>query len=105
MKRSLLRPQAEDDLVARSHYYRSKSGDPLATRFFDAALSSLGPIEKMPGIGSLRIGELCEIRELRDWPVRGFPVRWLYFETETNLDVVRLIADTQDLLTILTGAE
>ena len=105
MKRALLRPQAENDLVARSQYCRSESGAALAERFYDAALASLRPIEKMPGIGSLRIGELCEIRGLRDWPVRGFPVPWLYFETATNLDVVRLSADTQDLLAILIAAE
>ena len=105
MKRSLLRPQAEDDLVARSQYYRSEGGAPLAERFFDAALAALRPIERMPGIGSLRIGELCDIRGLRDWPVRGFPVRWLYFEAATNLDIVRLLADTQDLIAILAKAE
>lgn len=105
MKRSLLRPQAEGDLVARTRYYRSESGPALAERFFNAALVSLRPIERMPGIGSLRIGELSDIPGLRDWPVQGFPVRWLYFETDTNLDVVRLIADTQDLLAILRAAE
>ena len=54
-----LRPLAEADLVERSEYYRSEGGDGLGERFFDAAIEALGDIERMPGAGSPRIGEMC----------------------------------------------
>lgn len=51
----------------------------------------------MPGIGSPVVGETCDIPRLRSSPVKGFPVHWYYFVGEDHLDVVRLLADAQDL--------
>ncbi len=41
MTRSTLRPQAEVDLVERTHYYRDEGGSDLAARFFDTAMTAL----------------------------------------------------------------
>ena len=101
MTRARLRPRAEADLVEHTRYYVRVGGRPLGERFFDAALAALRSIERRPGIGSPRLGELCDIPGLRAWPVKAFPVRWCYFATENHLDVVRLLADAQDLVTIL----
>jgi hypothetical protein len=46
-----------------------------------------------PGMGSPRLGQMCEIPRLRSWRVTGFPMHWLYFEAEDHLDVVRLLGD------------
>ena len=102
MKQAHLRPLAENDLVTRTRHYNKNSSPALGERFFDTALAALRPIQRMPGIGSPRIGELCDIPDLRDWPIPGFPVRWYYLETDTHLDIIRLLADTQDLQSILT---
>lgn len=101
MKSIQLRPLAADDLVTRAHYYRDQGGHVLAQRFFETALKSLRSIERQPGLGSSRIGELCEMPTLRAWPVAGFPVRWFYLERTDHVDVVRLLGDAQDLVTIL----
>ena len=97
----LLRPSAEADLIERTHYYRREGGDSLGERFFDAAVAALDEIIRMPGAGSPRVGELCGIPGLRVRPVPGFPCGWFYFVATEHVDVVRLLADTQDLPTIL----
>ncbi|CAB4363227.1 unannotated protein [freshwater metagenome] len=98
---ALLRPLAEADLVARTHYYRREGGDALGERFFDAAVAALGAITRMPGAGSPRVGVVCGIPGLRVRRVVGFPCSWFYFVTTDQVDIVRLLADSQDLPSIL----
>jgi toxin ParE1/3/4 len=105
LKRAHLRPQAEADLLEATRHYASEGSVELAERMFDAAIAALEPIERMPGIGSPRLGQLCEIPGLRSWRVTGFPMQWLYFETDDRLDVVRLLGDRQDLVAILTTGD
>ena len=101
----LLRPLAEADLIERTRYYRREGGDDLGERFFDAAVAALGAIGKMPGAGSPRIGELCGIPGLRVRRIVGFPCGWFYFIAADHVDVVRLLADAQDLPSILADIE
>lgn len=104
MKPVKLRPLAEEDLVNTARYYAQEGGVALGERVFEAALAALKPIQRMPAMGSPRLGQLCEIAGLRSWRVTGFPLQWLYFETQDYLDVVRLLGDRQDIAAIL-GAE
>ena len=97
MKPAALRPLAENDLIERSRYYRQAGGPPLAERFFDAAIAALRSIEANPGLGSPRVGELIDLDGLRRVGIEGFPCGWLYLERADLLDVVRLLADRQDL--------
>lgn len=105
MKPAKLRPLAEEDLVDAVAYYVQKGGRALGERMFDAALAALKPIQRMPAMGSPRLGQLCEIPGLRSWRVEGFPMQWLYFETEDHLDVIRLLGDRQDIAVILTSGD
>ena len=100
-----LRPQAEVDLVERTRYYRREGGDDLRQRFFDAAIATLEAIGRMPGAGTPRIGELCGIPGLRYRRITGFPCGWFYFIASDGVDVIRLLADAQDLPAILADAE
>lgn len=101
MTTAQLRPLAEDDLVERTRFYRSQGGDEPGARFFDAALAALRTIERMPDIGSLRIGEISDINGLRSHRITGFPCGWFYFARTDHLDVVRLLAYAQDLPSLL----
>jgi len=101
LKPAKLRPLAEQDLVDIARHYAQEGGVALGERLFDAALASLKPVQRMPGLGSPRLGQLCEIAGLRSWRVTGFPVQWLYFEAADHLDVVRLLGDRQDIAAIL----
>jgi toxin ParE1/3/4 len=101
LKPARLRPQAEQDLVEAARYYAKEGGAALGEKVFDATLAALKPIQRMPGMGSLRLGELCEIPDLRSWGVAGFPLRWFYFEREDHLDIVRLLGERKDIIAIL----
>ena len=105
MTQARLRPLAEADLIDKTAHYRAAGGNKLAERFFDSALASLRSIERMPGIGSPLVGEMCDIAGLRAGPVKGFPIHWYYFIAEDHLDVVRLLADAQDITAILRQAD
>ena len=101
----LLRPLAEADLIERTTYYRHEGGDDLGERFFDAAVAALGAIGRMPGVGSPRVGELCDIPGLRVRRIVGFPCGWFYFSAADHVDVVRLHADAQEPTSILADTE
>lgn len=103
MKRAYLRPRAEADLLEASKHYAEQGSDALAERMFDAAIAALGRVERQPGIGSPRLGVLCDVPGLRSWRVADFPMQWLYFEREDRLDVVRLLGDRQDIIALLTS--
>ncbi len=105
MKRAHLRPQAEADLLEGARHYAAEGIIELAERMFDAAIAALEPIERMPGMGSPRLGQLCEIPGLRAWRVTDFPMQWLYFEADDHLDVVRFLGDRQDIIAILNAGE
>ena len=93
MTTTQLRPQAEVDFVERTRYYRREGGDELGQRFFDAAVAALEAIGRMPGAGTPRVGELCDIPGLRYRRVAEFPCGWFYFIAADGVDVVRLLAD------------
>jgi toxin ParE1/3/4 len=103
LKRAKLRPLAEQDLVETAKYCVQAGDRALGPRFFDAVLAALEPIQRMPAMGSPRLGKLCDIPRLRAWRVTGFPVQWFYFEAHDHLDVVRLLGERQDIAAILRG--
>lgn len=105
MTTTQLRPLAENDLIERTRSYRLAGGDELAARFFDAAIAALDALGRMPLAGSPRVGELCEVPGLRCRRVVGFPCGWYYFVAADNVDVVRLLADAQDLPAIFAEVE
>ena len=100
-----LRPLAEDDLLDRTRYYRREAGDEVAVRFFDSAIESLDAIGASPGLGSPLVGERCGVPGLRWRRIVGFPCGWYYFFVGQRVDVVRLLADMQDLGRMLGGSE
>lgn len=102
MKRLFLRPRAQDDLTQAGEYYRTAGSDALAARMVDASLAALDVVAGQPGIGSPRLGHVCEIPGLRSRRVHGFPMQWFYFDRADLIDVVRLLGDRQDIIRILT---
>ena len=101
MKRLVLRPQAKADLLANVRWYVERGGLELGARLFDAAQASLVTVQTQPGFGSPAIGQCCGLPGLRSWRVKGFPLHWFYFDRDDSIDVVRLLADRQDVAAIL----
>ncbi len=104
MKPARTRPLAEQDLLERTRFSAVAEGSHLADRFFAAAIDAVRSVEGMPGIGSPLVGQRIGIPELRRVGVEGFPCGWFYVERSDHLDVVRLLADKQDLDDLL-GSE
>lgn len=98
-----LRPLAEADLIGRTRHYQNHATEDIATRFFNAAIATLDAIGRMPLVGSPRAGELCDVPGLRVQRIAGFPCGWYYFAIPEHVDVVRLLADAQDLPSILSA--
>ena len=101
MKPVVLRPQAEIDLIDMAQWYQERGGIALAERFFDSAREATDIMGRTPAIGSLRLGQLSGFDGLRSWPLKRFPVRWLYFERPDFVDAVRLLGERQDIAAIL----
>lgn len=101
MSTARLRPLAEADLVERTRYYGVNAGDDVAARLFDAAIDALQAVERVPRTGSPRVGERCDNPGLRVRRIAGFPCGWFYLAYAERSDVVRLLADAQNLAAIL----
>lgn len=105
MKPARIRPLAEQDLVDRTRHLQTSGGAGPARRFLDAALEALQTVESMPGINSPLVGEMVGIPSLRRVGIEGFACGWFYLEQRDHLDVVRLLADRQDLETLLGSSD
>lgn len=101
MKPAIPRQQARADLRAEVTYYRKHACKPIANQLASAVDDALRHLQQNPGTGSLRIGQILDIPDLRSWRVSGFPLIWFYFEREDSLDIVRLLGERQDILAIL----
>jgi len=99
--RPILRPQAEVDLIERARYYRDEGGADLGRQFFDAAITALDAIGRIPGAGSSRVGEVCGIDGLRVRRITNFACGWFYLAIDGHIDVIRLLADAQDIAVVL----
>ena len=101
MKPARLRPLAKQDLSDQAYYYAVEGGMRLGQQFEDAALESLREIERMPGLGSPRLGIELGLPGLRAWRSAKFPLSWFYFERPDHLDVVRLVPHKRDIAAML----
>ncbi|MCW2314172.1 type II toxin-antitoxin system RelE/ParE family toxin [Rhodoferax antarcticus] len=101
MKLALLRPLAKEVRRAEVRYYREKAGQEAAIGLVTQTKFALEQIQRNPGIGSARWGQLADIDGLRAGRVTGFPLVWLYFERPDHLDVIRLVGERQDALSML----
>ncbi len=101
MKRAVLRPLAEQDLLDAVAWYIEQGGPALGGRVFDAARHALELLMKMPGLGAPFFPERGGVPGLRHWGVSGFPLQWFYFEGIDTLDMVRLLGERRDIATIL----
>lgn len=101
MKIALLRPSAREDRKSEVRYYREKAGRDTAVHLVAQMSRALEQIQTDPGIGSPRWGQLAEIDGLRAWRVTDFPLTWLYIERADHLDVIRLLGERQNILSIL----
>ncbi len=101
MKPAIPRPQARADIRTEVRYYRDHAEKPVAAKLARVIDEALQLLERNPGLGSPRIGELLDIPSLCSWRISGFPLALFYFEREDHLDVICLLGKQQDILSIL----
>lgn len=104
MKPAALRPQAKRDLADQAEYYARQGGVRLGDEFLAAALAALAQVQAEPGMASPRLGRLLGLPGLRAWRLDRFPLQWIFIDTGERLDVVRLLADRQDIDALLRAA-
>jgi toxin ParE1/3/4 len=68
-------------------------------------MRALDAIGRVPGAGWQRIGEVCGIDGLCVRRIPNFPCGWFYFASGDRVDVVRLLADAQDIAAVLADME
>ncbi|CAN5706307.1 MAG: type II toxin-antitoxin system RelE/ParE family toxin [Ilumatobacteraceae bacterium] len=92
-----LRQLAVGDIDAAVDYYLTVAGDEVAGRFLDAAERALVHVGRHPHHGSLRFAYELDIPDLRAWPLTRFPYLVFYVETDTQIDVWRVLHTRRDI--------
>jgi len=91
--------EVEKDIDGIVVYY-SRQNLPLANRFIREYEASLRAIQKMPGIGSSRIGHELSISELRAYSMNDFPYFVFYREHKDAIDIDRVLHTHRDIFSI-----
>jgi toxin ParE1/3/4 len=98
-----LRPKASQNL--NDHFaYIAENNLAAALQFFDSARLMIAQLAKMPGTGSLYLVENSRLQGLRKWAVKDFRKYLIfYFEHDSDIEVVRILYATRDIISILDG--
>lgn len=87
MKRYVLAPAAQDDLVAIRDYYLKTAGHRVARYVLSELVSGFRAISKNPGIGHTR-EDLTE-RPVKFWPVFSYLI--VYTPKKELIEIVRVL--------------
>ena len=96
-KRVVLTAQARAEVRRATARYRNEGGPALARRWADAVENAVRHISAHPATGSTRYAAPLKLREIRFWPVRGFPYLVFYIEREQQVDVSRILHAERDI--------
>jgi toxin ParE1/3/4 len=86
-----LRRLAATDIDTAIDHLLNESTPDVAARFVDAIERALVQVGRHPHSGSLRFAYELDIPELRSWPLTRFPYLVFYIESESEIDVWRLL--------------
>lgn len=95
---------ARDDVIRQFRYYLVALNLPeLAIRFKEAVRKTALAIRERPNAGPPYRLRNPRLRNLRSWPVAGFPDIRFYFQVEDNdaIRVVRILHGKRDIQKIL----
>lgn len=88
---------ARRDTDDAAYWYASEGGLALGERFLAAVEAAIVHIGGHPQSGSTRYAAPLKLREIRFWPVRGFPYLVFYIEREQQVDVSRILHAERDI--------
>lgn len=104
-KAVVLRGAASEDIRSAIAYYREEASDDVALRLVERLEQTLTEVSEQPALGSPRFAHDVEIPGLRSRLVADFPYAVFYIETDTNVQVWRVLHTRQDLGSLLDRTE
>lgn len=91
------RARADLDVQQAVEHLLAQEAQTAALKFINALERAYAHVSRQPAAGSPRIGEELDLPGLRCWPVKGFPYLVFYRETDTHVDVWRVLHTARDL--------
>ncbi len=97
------RPQAKQDLIEQATYlYLAEPLTDVSERFLTSAEAAFGRLADLPGLGARVDLTAPRLADLRRWPVPGFRNHLIFYrQTDTGIDVVRVLHGARDLAALL----
>jgi len=92
-------PQADDDLEEIAVYIAGDSLD-AAMRFLDAAQSTISSLFESPHRGALLRTQNERLSGVRWVPVAGFNTYMVFYQSDTEVRVIRVLHGARDLPSI-----
>jgi toxin ParE1/3/4 len=78
----------------------------IAERFLDAAKATLEELSRMPLMGSSRSYSAPELKDLRQWRIRGFTDYLIFYRPLSDgVEIVRVLHGKRNLAAILLDEE
>lgn len=103
MKSAHWRPLALRDIDEAAAWYGEQGGLALEVAFANALESALKTLMQHPGVGSSRHAVLLRLKDLRAWPLKGFPYLIFYIECDTDIVIWRVLQMQRDIPAWISG--
>jgi toxin ParE1/3/4 len=100
--KSVIKPQARQDILNQFIYLAGQGVPNVADRFIDAVDETIAQLSRKPRLGSSKKLKNPRLQGLRKWPVKGFDFIWIYYLlTVDTLRVIRVLHGKRDVERIL----
>lgn len=96
-----LRQSATADIEKAYKYLVEQAGGKVAARFILDVDSVLQQLADFPALGNLRLGQLLDVPGLRSLVIVKQHYHVLYFVRETQVDVIRILHEREDIPALL----
>ena len=97
-KRSLaLNPGADFDIKGVLSHYQAQQAFQAGEVFLTELGQCLRFVTTFPRAGSLKLGHELSRRNIRTWPMNKFPFLLLYKETQSHVDILRVLHQSSDI--------
>jgi len=97
----VLSERARRDLVSIIDVYTAEASFDVARSFSSALRAEFDHIGRFPASGSPRFAPTVGVRDVRSWPVSGFPYLFFYAERGDRIDILRVLHTAGDIPTSL----
>lgn len=96
---------ADQDAAEQYLYLEEAQSKRLADLFVRATHQSFRFLAQFPGSGSLYVTRKKGLKDIRCWPIRGFPHHIIYYRVEHEvMRIIRILHGSRGRITSLLGA-